>query len=82
MKQAEFKYISLFLVLMGLLASCAVPPNISRKECVPPPTPECRPGLSDAIGIDTSRVQPGYFKYHIDLLPSPINSDENEIALS
>ncbi|MEP7235882.1 MAG: OmpA family protein, partial [Ignavibacteriota bacterium] len=26
--------------------------------------------------------QPGYFKYHIDLLPSPINSDENEIALT
>ncbi len=71
------------LLLSSLVAivSCAPPPNITHKECIPPPPPECKPGVSTALGIDTAHLQPGYFKYHIDLLPKPINSNGNDNAI-
>jgi hypothetical protein len=50
--------------------------------CVPPPPPECKPGQSHAVGIDTAHIQPGYFKYHIDLLPAPVNSDQNDNGIA
>ncbi|HET9136899.1 MAG TPA: OmpA family protein [Candidatus Kapabacteria bacterium] len=46
------------------------------------PPPECKPGKSTAKGIDTSKIQPGNYRYHIDLLPAPINSNGNDNALS
>jgi hypothetical protein len=73
---------SLYFALALLAASCAAPPDLTHITCPPPPEPQCNPGISHAQGIDTSHVQPGNFKYHIDLLPAPINSDENENAIA
>ncbi len=72
--------IAVFLALV--LQSCASAPPARRvSECVPT-EPECKPGTSTAICIDTSKMLYGLFKYHIDLLPQAINtnSDENAIA--
>jgi hypothetical protein len=76
-----FFFVLSSIVLMVQI-SCAPPPDLTHKECIPPPPPECKPGVSTAVGIDTVNLQPGYFKYHIDLLPKPINSDNNENAIT
>jgi outer membrane protein OmpA-like peptidoglycan-associated protein len=77
---------TIFVVLAPLAAvivnSCAIPPDLSHKDCTPPPSPECNPGVSNAVGIDTAHMQPGNFKYHIDLLPKPVNSDNNDNAIA
>ena len=77
---------TLLLILSPLFAmmvfSCAPPPDLTHKDCIVPPPPECRPGISTAVGIDTAHLQPGYLKYHIDLLPNPINSDYNDNAIA
>ena len=80
----RYHYIFLFLssLFAVIASSCAVPPDLSHKDCTPPPPPDCKPGVSTAVGIDTAHIQPGYFKYHIDLLPKPINSDDNENAIT
>ena len=65
-----------------MAASCAAPPDLTHTNCPPPPEPQCNPGVSHAQGIDTAHLQPGNFKYHIDLLPVPINSDGNENAIA
>ncbi|MDP4234993.1 MAG: OmpA family protein, partial [Bacteroidota bacterium] len=64
------------------ISSCSPPPDLSHKECIPPPPPDCRPGLSTKVGIDTAHIQPGDYKYHIDLLPGSINSNGNENAIT
>src|ERR1700730_4885116 len=74
-------YFSVILLLFAAI-SCAPPPDLTHKDCIPPPPPECKPGVSTAVGIDTAHLQPGYFKYHIDLLPKPINSNDNDNAIA
>ncbi len=69
-------------LIVVMVSSCATPPDLSHRECIPPPPSECKPGTSNARGIDTAHLQPGDWKYHIDLLPSPINSNDNENAIS
>ncbi len=77
------RYIVFFLSLLTVIvSSCSPPPDLSHKECTPPPPPECKPGVSTAVGIDTAHLQPGYFKYHIDLLPKPVNSNNNDNAIT
>jgi outer membrane protein OmpA-like peptidoglycan-associated protein len=75
-------YFLIISLLLMVVVSCAPPPDLMHKECIPPPPPECRPGVSTAIGIDTAHLQPGYLKYHIDLLPQPINSNNNDNAIA
>lgn len=70
-----------FFICSGII-SCATPPDLTHQQCLPPPPPECKPGVSKAIGIDTAHIQPGNFKYHIDLLPTPVNSNTNDNAIA
>jgi hypothetical protein len=74
-------FLSISIALLFLIPACTPPPNLTHTNCTVP-LPECRPGKSSARGIDTSTLQPGYFKYHIDLLPAQINSNNNENAIA
>ena len=71
----------LYLALL-FLAGCGAPPELTHSDCPPPPEPQCNPGVSHAQGIDTAHLQPGNFKYHIDLLPKEINTNGNENAIA
>lgn len=81
MLRVAHKYWFFVPLLAAILFSCSQPPLITHSDCEVP-LPECKPGKSTARGIDTATIQPGNYKYHIDLLPAPINSNGNDNAIS
>src|SRR5512141_2105724 len=78
----RFAYCCLASIAVAVAFSCASMPPIRDKLCLPVPAPECVPGAYSTVGQDTSAVQSDGFKYHIDLLPKPINSDANDNAIT
>lgn len=73
--------VSVSILLVGLLAACSSQvPALHETPCYVP-TIECKPGQYSAVGLDTVNVQSDGYRYHIDLLPSPVNSDFNDNAI-
>lgn len=69
-------------IALAVAFSCASMPATHDTNCLPVPAPECTPGAYSTVEIDTSRVQADGFKYHIDLLPKPVNSNANDNAIT
>lgn len=66
--------------LCGISCS-SVSLTTQETNCIAPP-PICRPGSFSEVGIDTSLLYPGNYKYSLEPLHSPINTsdDDNSIA--
>ena len=76
-----FTFLISSLVAM-IVFSCTPPPDLSLKDCIPDPPPDCHPGISNAVGIDTSSIQPGSYKYYINLLPKEVNTNTNDNSIT
>ncbi len=69
------------LLLLALVA-CSAPPVLDEELNCYVPIDSCKPRSFDKVLIDTGFIAPDGYRYSIELLPSTVNSDANDHAIS
>lgn len=69
------------LLLLAVIA-CSTPPVLDDELNCNVPIDSCKPQSFDKVLIDTGFIAPDGYRYSIELLPSPVNTNANDHAIS
>ncbi|HET6511915.1 MAG TPA: hypothetical protein VFH43_06970, partial [Candidatus Kapabacteria bacterium] len=72
----------LSLIVVATLASCSVPQAVRMENCLPPPAPECKPGIFGETLIDTTFPGQNGIYQQIKVLPAHLNTEANDFAIA